>query len=99
MRLEEGSVPSNHCGVVPAPLLPVLLQGIVSNFAPTAVGVSSRWRCKHLEKWRLAHLWEVGARADTTEVVRALCDLRWGRFLGAFALLTLSSMSAACAST
>jgi cell wall-associated NlpC family hydrolase len=41
----------------------------------------------------------VGARADTTDVARAFCDLRWRRFLGAFALLTLSTMSAACAST
>ena len=76
MRSEEASVPSDECGVLPAPLVPVLLQGIVSNFALTAVGVSSRWRCKLLEKWRLADLWEVGARADTTDVVRAFCDLR-----------------------
>jgi cell wall-associated NlpC family hydrolase len=98
MRSEEASAPSNHCGVLPAPLLPVLLQGIVSNFAPTAVRVSSCWRCKHLEKWRLADLWKVGARADTTDVPRASCDGRGRRLVGALAL-TLSTMWAACAST
>src|SRR2546427_7335669 len=97
MRSEEASVPSNHCGALPAPGLPVLLQGIVSNFAPTAVRVSSRWRCKHLEKWRLAGLWEGGARGDTTDVVRPFFGLSWGRLLGALALLALFTMSAACA--
>jgi cell wall-associated NlpC family hydrolase len=80
-------------------LLPVLFQGIVSNFAPTAVEVSSRWRCKHLENWRLADLWEAGARADMTDVVRASCDLPWGRLIGALVVAASSMLSAGCAST
>src|SRR2546429_5222929 len=99
MHSGEASVPSNHCGAFSALSLPILLQSIVSNFAPTAVRVSSHRRCKHLEDWRLADLWEAGARTDTTDVVRASLDRRRRRLFGALALCAWSTMSAACAST
>ena len=99
MRSGEASVPSDHCRVLPRSMLPVLLQGIVTNFLLTAVKVSSRRRCKHLENWRLADLWEAGARADTIGLARSTCKVRRGRLIGPLALLALSTMSAACAST
>ena len=41
----------------------------------------------------------MGARADTTDMVRPSGDRRWRRFIGALALFTLSTISAGCAST